>query len=120
MANENNESVIVLTRSTYDSRASHGEILNNVLYIVREPSTNDKQFLSFYLGLAQVTDLVNLNDIIEITADTDFSNITIPSALHIENKLYTLKDTINDVLRVYGYDSELNTIPLCGLPIWED
>ena len=96
------------------------QILNDVIYIVREPSTNDKHFLSFYLGLAQVTDLININDVVEIPENVDFSNIVIPASLPIQHKLYTLVDEINNVIRVYGCDEQLNTLPLCGLPIWED
>lgn len=120
MADESTNSVIVLTRATYDSRKAHGEILNDVIYIVREPSTNDKHFLSFYLGLAQVTDLIDINDVVEIPENVDFSNIVIPASLPIQHKLYTLVDEINNVIRVYGCDEQLNTLPLCGLPIWED
>ena len=120
MANENTDSVLVVTRATYDSRKEQGEILNDVLYIVQEPSTNSNKFLSFYLGLAQCTDIISLDGSIVITGDTDFSTINIPSELAIKNKLYTLIDDTNNIIRVYSCDNHLQTIPLCGLPIWED
>ena len=115
--NENTDSVLVVTRATYESRKAQGEILNDVIYIVMEPSTNDSKFLSFYLGLARATDVINLNDVV---SQTDNSTIQVPSTLPIKDKLYTVIDTENNVIRIYSCDNQYNTIPLCGLPIWED
>ena len=120
MANENTDSVIVLTRATYDNRKAQGEILNNVIYIVIENSTISDNFLSLYLGEARVTDIISLDELITITAQTDLSFISIPAQLAIKDKLYTLMDNTNNIIRVYGCDGSTNLFPLVGLPMWED
>ena len=59
----------------------------------------------------------SINDVV---SQTDNSTIQVPSTLPIKDKLYTVIDTENNVIRIYSCDNQYNTIPLCGLPIWED
>ena len=114
-----NQSAIIVTRATYNNRKSAGTLLDNVLYIVIEPSVESNTFLSLYLKDNQITDLVSLDDSITISNETDFSNVNIPATMPIKNKLYTITDTINDIIRMYGCLDDYTTVPIYGAPIWE-
>jgi len=121
MANtEGTNAALVVTRATYNNRKSAGTLLDDVLYLVIEPSSYPDKFLSLYLGKARVTDLIDLDGIIPISEnETDFNNVNVPVTLPIKDKIYTLTDTINDVVRAYSCRDDGTTIPLYGTPVWE-
>ena len=124
MATETTNAVIVLTRATYDNRKSEGTILNNVIYLVIEASVNEENFLSMYIGLNRVSDLISLDNVIDVeNQEIDLNNIQIPAIFPVVGKIYTLidnRDGENVFLRAYACLTDGTLAPLYGACIWEN
>lgn len=121
MADATTKSVIILNRTTYDAKKQAGEILSNTIYIVQEISLNSETFLSMYLGLNRQTDLIDLDEYVNPqNQEIDLNLLQLPNVFPTTGKIYTVTDTINDVVRAYSALDDGTLVPLYGTPVWEE
>lgn len=108
----------VVTRSTYDNPQYVKE--PDVVYFVLEPTANEMQYVSLYIGTACQTDIISLDELLQEAnnENSQTANDVPTNLITIKDKLYYWKDTTLDVYRGFIKDNG-GIFPLYGTPIWE-
>lgn len=109
----------VLSRETYDNRVISGEIEDNVIYFVVEPTNGDDapDCLSLYVGLRRQTDIIDLKN---LPFDVSQPNQLAIDDITIPNKLYFLQDDDKGTVRLFIKNNLASSIlPVEGSVLWE-